>query len=104
MLGGLWHTKTFTRAVVGSRGGGELHNAVVQLSFRMKGGTATKPPSNTDPATTASLEKPTSMHGGCLYFKVIFQLDTTVMEITYRQKNKRTNGFLVPACIIMCVL
>lgn len=46
----------------------------------------------------------------CLHFKVIFQLNTTGeakltdIEITYREKNKRTNGFLVLACIITCVL
>lgn len=43
-------------------------------------------------------------------FKVISQLNTTgeakltEMEITYRQKHKRTNGSLVLARIIMCML
>lgn len=52
----------------------------------------------------------TSAHRKGMVFKAIFQLNTTgeatftEMEITFRQKNKRTNGFLVLACIITCVL
>lgn len=95
MLGGRWCGKTF---VTGNSGleGKELYHAYVWLSLRMKGEFTTESLSDTDAAPKGEARKARrpdldlSPGEGCLYFKVIFQLNTTgevrltEMEITYR--------------------
>lgn len=115
VLGGLWYGRTFAPGNSGLEGK-DLSHAYVWLSLRMEGELTTESLSDTDAAPKREARKarrPNLDLGpgrGCLYFKVIFQLNTTgevkltEMEIVDRQKNKRTNGLLVLACIITCVL
>lgn len=97
MLGGLRYGRTFVTGNSGLEGEEPyFYHAYVWLSLRMKGEFTTESLSDTDAAPKGEARKARrpdldlSPGKGCLYFKVIFQLNTTgevkltEMEITYR--------------------